>query len=206
MAPQNAEVFHESQITACRSAATAMSRVAIIRSCRCNARSTGCSTTSPAGSRRFPAAAAAELLPNVDVTETDKQIEITAELPGLEEKDVQVNVADNVLTIRGEKKAEKEEKDKTLPAGRAQLRFFRAFARIAGRRQCRCHQGQHRQRRAQGDGAEAGAGASEKDRRQGRRLVPGASIEARPRGPCGAGARLFFLLFLTLRRHGSVSA
>lgn len=55
----------------------------------------------------------AELLPSVDVTETDKQIEITAELPGLEEKDVQVNFADNVLTIRGEKKAEKEEKDKT---------------------------------------------------------------------------------------------
>jgi len=46
------------------------------------------------------------------VTETDKEIEITAELPGLEEKDVQINVADNVLTIRGEKKAEKEEKDK----------------------------------------------------------------------------------------------
>ena len=70
--------------------------------------------------RGFPAfysagaAGAAELLPSVDVTETDKQIEITAELPGLEEKDVQVNVADNVLTIRGEKKAEKEEKDKTF--------------------------------------------------------------------------------------------
>lgn len=54
-----------------------------------------------------------ELLPSVDVTETGKEIEITAELPGLEEKDVPVNLADNVLTIRGEKKAEKEEKDKT---------------------------------------------------------------------------------------------
>ena len=53
-----------------------------------------------------------ELLPSMDVTETDKEIEITAELPGLEEKDVQINVADNLLTIRGEKKAEKEEKDK----------------------------------------------------------------------------------------------
>jgi len=52
------------------------------------------------------------LMPSIDVTETDKEIEITAELPGLEEKDVQINVADNVLTIRGEKKAEKEEKDK----------------------------------------------------------------------------------------------
>ncbi len=67
--------------------------------------------------RGFPAfssgGGAGELLPSLDVTETDKQIEITAELPGLEEKDVQVNLADNVLTIRGEKKAEKEEKDKT---------------------------------------------------------------------------------------------
>ena len=66
--------------------------------------------------RGFPAfstGGAAELLPNLDVTETDKQIEITAEMPGLEERDVQVNLADNVLTIRGEKKAEKEEKDKT---------------------------------------------------------------------------------------------
>ena len=53
-----------------------------------------------------------DLLPSMDVTETDKDIEITAELPGLEEKDVQINVADNLLTIRGEKKAEKEEKDK----------------------------------------------------------------------------------------------
>jgi HSP20 family protein len=52
------------------------------------------------------------LMPNMDVTETEKEIEITAELPGLEEKDVQINVADNLLTIRGEKKAEKEEKDK----------------------------------------------------------------------------------------------
>jgi HSP20 family protein len=52
------------------------------------------------------------LLPNMDVTETDNEIEITVELPGLEEKDVQINVADNVLTVRGEKKAEKEEKDK----------------------------------------------------------------------------------------------
>ena len=48
----------------------------------------------------------------MDVTETDKEIEITAELPGLNEKDVQVNVVDGVLTIKGEKKAEREEKEK----------------------------------------------------------------------------------------------
>lgn len=53
-----------------------------------------------------------KMLPSMDVTETDKEIEITAELPGLEDKDVQINVSDNLLTIRGEKKAEKEEQDK----------------------------------------------------------------------------------------------
>lgn len=66
-------------------------------------------------SRGFPTFSgdgSVKLLPSMDVTETDKEIEITAELPGLEEKDVQINVADNLLTIRGEKNAEKEEKDK----------------------------------------------------------------------------------------------
>jgi len=66
-------------------------------------------------SRGFPTVAgngATALMPSMDVTETDKEIEITAELPGLEEKDVQINIADNILTIRGEKKAEKEQKDK----------------------------------------------------------------------------------------------
>jgi HSP20 family protein len=59
-----------------------------------------------------PATATAEMTPRMDVAETDKEYEITAELPGLEEKDVQVNIADDVLTIKGEKKAEKEQKDK----------------------------------------------------------------------------------------------
>jgi HSP20 family protein len=53
-----------------------------------------------------------EVMPSMDLSETDKEIEITAELPGLEEKDIQLNVADNVLTIRGEKKNEREETKK----------------------------------------------------------------------------------------------
>jgi HSP20 family protein len=53
-----------------------------------------------------------DLNPRMDVSETDKEIEITAELPGLEEKDVQLNIADNVLTVRGEKKNEREETKK----------------------------------------------------------------------------------------------
>jgi HSP20 family protein len=76
--------------------------------------------------RGLPALGAPSLAPTIDVAETDKEIEITAELPGLEEKDVEVNVADNVLTIRGEKKAEKEEKDKNYQIVE---RSYGAFAR-----------------------------------------------------------------------------
>jgi HSP20 family protein len=61
--------------------------------------------------RGWPALRAFEVSPQFDVTERDKEIAITAELPGLEEKDVKVELVDNVLTISGEKKAEKEEKD-----------------------------------------------------------------------------------------------
>jgi HSP20 family protein len=48
----------------------------------------------------------AELVPDIDVTEDDKQIVVTVELPGLERKDVDITIEDGVLTIRGEKKAE----------------------------------------------------------------------------------------------------
>ena len=49
-------------------------------------------------------------MPAVDVTQTDKGYEITAELPGMEEKDIDVKLANGILTIRGEKRDEKEEK------------------------------------------------------------------------------------------------
>jgi len=51
-------------------------------------------------------------IPAVDVAETDKAYEITAELPGLDEKNVEVKVANGILTIKGEKQEEKEEKKK----------------------------------------------------------------------------------------------
>ena len=51
-------------------------------------------------------------MPAVDVTETDKTYEINAELPGMDEKNIEVKVADDVLTIKGEKREEKEEKNK----------------------------------------------------------------------------------------------
>jgi HSP20 family protein len=63
---------------------------------------------------------------------TDKDIEITAELPGLEDKDVQVNVADNVLTIKGEKKAEKEKEKNYHTVERSYGSFYRAVTLPAG--------------------------------------------------------------------------
>ena len=51
-------------------------------------------------------------MPAVNVAETDKAYEITAELPGMDEKNIEVKVADDVLTIKGEKQEEKEEKEK----------------------------------------------------------------------------------------------
>jgi HSP20 family protein len=65
-------------------------------------------------------------LPRMDVAETDQAIEVTAELPGLEAKDVQLNLADNILTIRGEKKSEREEKQKDYHLVE---RSFGSFAR-----------------------------------------------------------------------------
>jgi HSP20 family protein len=50
--------------------------------------------------------------PHIDVAETENLIEVTAELPGIDEKDVDVVLHDNVLTIKGEKKNEREEKRK----------------------------------------------------------------------------------------------
>jgi HSP20 family protein len=51
-------------------------------------------------------------MPAIDVTETDKAYEITAELPGMDEKSVEVRLADGVLSIRGEKQDEKREENK----------------------------------------------------------------------------------------------
>jgi len=50
--------------------------------------------------------------PAVDVAETEKAYEINAELPGMDEKNIEVKFADGVLTIKGEKQEEKEEKKK----------------------------------------------------------------------------------------------
>jgi HSP20 family protein len=50
--------------------------------------------------------------PKVDVTETEKEIKIYAELPGMDEKDIEVCLEKDTLVIKGEKKQESEQKEK----------------------------------------------------------------------------------------------
>ncbi|MBN1503887.1 MAG: Hsp20/alpha crystallin family protein [Candidatus Eisenbacteria bacterium] len=52
--------------------------------------------------------------PFVDVSETDEDFVVRAELPGIRQDDVKVSVDSNTLTIKGEKKLVKEEKEKTF--------------------------------------------------------------------------------------------
>ena len=57
---------------------------------------------------------AKNIVPSIEISETDKAIEISAEMPGLERKDVEITIEDDTLTIRGEKKIEENQKDKNV--------------------------------------------------------------------------------------------
>ena len=50
--------------------------------------------------------------PNIELSETDREVKVIAELPGLEEKDVDIRLANGMLTISGEKSTETEDKDR----------------------------------------------------------------------------------------------
>jgi HSP20 family protein len=67
-----------------------------------------------------------EHMPKVEVKENGKAYSVTVELPGLDEKDVKVQVEDDVLTISGEKNVEKTD-DKTHYSERSYGSFTRAF-------------------------------------------------------------------------------
>lgn len=68
----------------------------------------------------------ARYLPRVDVAETDDRITVTAELPGLDEKDVEVDLADDWLTIKGEKRQEQEKSERGYYRNE---RFYGTFRR-----------------------------------------------------------------------------
>src|SRR6185312_1854768 len=62
--------------------------------------------------------------PRLELSETDKAVTVSAELPGLSEKDVQVEIANGVLSIRGEKKAERNDNSKFVSE-----RYYGSFER-----------------------------------------------------------------------------
>jgi HSP20 family protein len=71
--------------------------------------------------------------PRVDVSETDKAFMVKADLPGVEPKDVEVSVRDGVLTLKGEKREQREEKQKNFHrTERFVGRFFRSIPLPAG--------------------------------------------------------------------------
>ena len=78
----------------------------------------------------FATQALMNIVPSVDVAETEKEIEITAELPGLEREDVEISLEDDMLTIRGEKKVEAEQGDKKDRNHHLSERSYGVFYRV----------------------------------------------------------------------------
>ncbi len=71
---------------------------------------------------------AGEWMPPADITETEDQVLVKAELPGIDEKDIDISISGNVLTIRGEKKKLTEIKDSDHYLGdRYYGSFYRTF-------------------------------------------------------------------------------
>lgn len=69
-------------------------------------------------------------LPQVDVSETKTTYEVSAELPGVEEKDVDVSIDDGMLVIKGEKRDEREKKEKDYHLTERSYGEFRRCFRV----------------------------------------------------------------------------
>ena len=66
--------------------------------------------------------------PAVDIYETENEIVLTAEVPGIEEKDIEIKIEDNTLTLRGERMFTKEAKEENYHRlERSYGAFYRAF-------------------------------------------------------------------------------
>ena len=70
----------------------------------------------------------ASFVPAVDIYEDNKKVVLKLEVPGIEEKDLDIRVENNVLTVKGERKMEKEEKEENFHRiERRYGSFFRSF-------------------------------------------------------------------------------
>jgi len=67
-----------------------------------------------------------EWLPAAEITETQDKVFVKAELPGMDEKEIDLSISGNVLTLRGEKKLVKEDKDENHHLGD---RYYGSFRR-----------------------------------------------------------------------------
>ncbi len=67
--------------------------------------------------------------PSVDIVETENELVLSAEVPGINEKDIEIKIEDNTLTLRGERKFEKETKEENYHRiERAYGSFLRSFS------------------------------------------------------------------------------
>jgi HSP20 family protein len=73
-----------------------------------------------------------DVMPRVDETEDDEGFHVKVELPGMDQKDVEVTLSDGMLTIRGEKKQEEEEKGKDFYRKERSFGSFRRVLPIPG--------------------------------------------------------------------------
>src|SRR5690606_6076690 len=73
-----------------------------------------------------------EIMPQLDMTEDDQAFHLQVELPGMDEKDVEVTLRNHTLTIKGEKKEEKETKDKDVHRRERAYGYFRRSVEIPG--------------------------------------------------------------------------
>jgi len=82
------------------------------------------------GDSFFDAASeAGQWAPRVDIRETDDALLVQAELPGIEKKDIHLEVKDGILTLSGERRYEKDVKEENVHrVERAYGKFFRSFS------------------------------------------------------------------------------
>ncbi len=74
-----------------------------------------------------------EVTPSIDVSETDKAFQVSVEIPGVDEKDVEITLSDGILTIKGERKSETEKKGENyIRVERAYGTFRRALSLPSG--------------------------------------------------------------------------
>jgi len=67
--------------------------------------------------------------PSVDIYETENEIVLSAEVPGIEDKDIEIKLEDNTLTLRGERKFNKETKEENFHRiERSYGSFYRSFS------------------------------------------------------------------------------